>query len=152
MQNCRKIKSSTTGELVNINQTIKCTDKHVIYVITDLVCNRQNVGRTDDTMRIRFSNHKSHIKSNAQSCRVAIHFNDRTVHKIDYSKDIDTTLPAELTVTLVDKVVPDPWDSDINIANKLKDKEAYWQSQLKTLESDGGLNVRNERLFASKKS
>ena len=150
-QNCKKVKSSTTGLFLNINQTISCKDKHVIYVITDLVCNRQNVGSTDDTMRTRFANHKSHIKCNALTCRVAIHYNDRKHHKLDYQKDIDSTLPDELQVTLIDKVVPDPWDSNESITKKLADKEAYWQSQLKSLESDGGLNVRNERLFAKKK-
>ena len=127
---------------------------NVIYVITDIlcrVCNEQSVGSTDDCMRLRFSNHKSHIKKNKLTCRVAIHFNDRTVHKIDYENNIDTKLPKELIVTLIDKVVPDPWDSTESITKKLGKKEGYWQSQLRTLESDGGLNIRNERLFAKRK-
>ena len=104
-----------------------------------------------ESMRIRVSNHKSHVTKIKLTCRVAIHFNDRTVHKIDYENNIDTTLPKELIVTLIDKVVPDPWDSTESITKKLGKKEGYWQSQLRTLESDGGLNIRNERLFAKRK-
>ena len=149
-KNCKVIKSCSTNQILNINQTITCQDGHVVYVISDLLCNRQNVGSTDDNMRCRFSNHKSHIKQNRPTCRVALHYNDRKIHKLDYNNDINSHLPAELQVTLIDKVVPDPWDTKESITTKLKNKEAYWQSQLKSLESDGGLNVRNERLFAKK--
>ena len=73
---CDSIVSSSTSESHKINQTIKCTDPHVIYCITDLICVRQNVGSTDVTMRSRFSNHKSHIKKYVKNCRVACHFNE----------------------------------------------------------------------------
>ena len=143
----------STKEVYNINQTINCTDKHVIYVISDLVCKKQSVGSTDDTMRIRFANHKSHIKKKADTCRVAIHYNEATdKHKfrIDSQADYDATLALELKVTLIDKVMPEPWDTSESITRKLIAKEAYWQHQLKTFETDGGLNVRNERLIARK--
>ena len=46
--------------------------------------------------------------------------------------------------------MPEPWDTSESITKKLIAKEAYWQHQLKTFETDGGLNVRNERLIARK--
>ena len=57
------IKSCYDGKNYFINKNITCTDEHVIYVIDDSVCIRQNVGSTDNIMRLRFSNHKSHIKT-----------------------------------------------------------------------------------------
>ena len=148
------IKSSSTKQTHYINQSISCTDEHVIYVITDLVCNRQNVGSTDSNMRIRFSNHKSHIKKKINSCRVAVHFNQNKAHKFNTENQAqyNTTLALELKVTLVDKVLPEPWDTPESLTRKLSKKESYWQHQLKTFESDGGLNIRNERLIANNRT
>ena len=104
-------------------------------------------------MKLRFSNHKSHIKKNINSCRVAVHYNKDKSHKfsIDSQAQYNATLAQELKVTLVDKVKPEPWDTPESITNKLNKKEAYWQHQLKTFESDGGLNIRNERIIANKR-
>ena len=54
-----------------------------------------------------------------------------------------------MKVTLIDKVMPEPWDTIESITRKLTKKESYWQHQLKTFVSDGGLNIRNERLIAN---
>ena len=149
--NTSTIKSLTTNEIYNINQSISCTDEHVIYVITDLVCNKQNVGSTDSTMKQRFSNHKSHIKKKVKSCRVAVHYNSTNTHKFDIENQAsyNVTLALEMKVTLIDKVMPEPWDTIESITRKLTKKESYWQHQLKTFVSDGGLNIRNERLIAN---
>ena len=141
------IQSMSTLDTFNINQTITCKDEHVVYVISDMVCNRQNVGSTDSTMKIRFSNHKSHIKKKVKTCRVAIHFNEGQCHKFNLD-NYDATLALELRVTLVDKVTPEPWDTPEAITKKLTAKESYWQHQLHTFAADGGLNIRNERLVA----
>ena len=135
----------------NINNSISCQDNHVIYVITDLLCKKQNVGSTDGTMRIRFANHKSHIKKKVKACRVAVHYNEHTEHKFNLD-NYDATLALELKVTLVDKVTPEPWDTPASITKKLTAKESYWQHQLHTFQSEGGLNVRNERLIANNRA
>ena len=108
-------------------------------------------------MRTRFSNHKSHIKEKVKSCRVAVHFNENTQiseHKFDIGNndDYNATLALELKVILIDKVMPEPWDTPESITRKLIKKESYWQHQLKSFESDGGLNVRNERLIANNRA
>ena len=153
-ENTAIVKSSSTNQIYNINQSICCTDKHVVYVIADLVCNRQNVGSTDITMRARFSNHKSHIKKKVKNCRVAAHFNENSEHKFNISNNDDytATLALELKVILIDKVMPEPWDTPESITRKLIKKESYWQHQLKSFGSDGGLNVRNERLVANNRA
>ena len=166
-QNCRKcnlcknflthkskeITSCFDGKQYFINKPISCTDEHVIYVIDDLVCKKQNVGSTDSTMRIRFANHKSHIKNKIHSCKVADHYNKCNAHKFSIEKkDFDATLALELKVTLVDKIIPDPWDTKESITKKLLDKESFWQHQLHTLVTEGGLNARNERIIARKKN
>ena len=142
------VQSQTTNKILHINNTVKCTDTHVIYVITDLICGKQSVGSTDGTMRVRFSNHKSHIKKNVKSCRVAVHYNEEPKHKFDRDK-LDATLALELRVTLLDKVTPEPWDSPSSIFQKLMKKESYWQNQLQSFTWVGGLNTRNERTITN---
>ena len=109
-----------TQEVFYINQTITCSDEHVIYVISDKLCTRQNVGSTDGDMKIRWSNHKNHIKHKVMNCRVAAHFNDTSNnHKFNIYSSFDSTLANELEITLIDKVVPEPWDSIETITKKL---------------------------------
>ena len=145
------IQSMTTSKHYQINCNISCNDTHVIYVITDRVCGKQSVGSTEGTMRSRFSNHKSHIKNKVRTCRVAVHFNDEPKHCFNIDK-IDATLALELHVTLIDKVMPDPWDTKESMYGKLCNKESYWQNQLNSFTWAGGLNTRNERTIANKKS
>ena len=152
VENCNKIVSLKSGHSFKIHQSISCTDEHVIYVIDDLICVRQNVGSTDINMRCRFANHKSHIKQKKYTCRVAKHYNEEKSHVFNIDKKYyDSTLSLELKVTLIDKVIPDPWDSPEAITAKMVAKESFWQNQLQSLESDGGLNSRNERIIARNK-
>ena len=103
-------------------------------------------------MRCRFANHKSHIKQKKNTCRVAKHYNEDKSHVFNIDKKyFDSTLSLELKVTLIDKVIPDPWDSPEAITAKMVAKESFWQHQLQSLESDGGLNSRNERIIARNK-
>ena len=102
-------------------------------------------------MRTRFANHKSHIEHKVNTCRVAVHYNQEKAHKFSLDS-YDATLALELRVTLIDKDMPEPWDTLKSIIRKLGAKESYWQHQLYTFESEGGLNVRNERLIANNRA
>ena len=144
------IESMTTLKHYQINCNITCTDTHVIYVITDLACGKQSVGSSEGTMRVRFANHKSHIKKKVNTCRVAVHFNEEPKHAFD-NTNFDATLALELSVTLIDKVMPEPWDTKDSLFSKLTNKESYWQKQLNSFTWAGGLNTRNERTIANKK-
>ena len=107
------------------DKTFKCTHKltcdspYIIYLINDLVCRRSSVGRSENSMRPRWANHKSHIKRNASTCRVARHFNEEgTNHKWKEGL-IDETLPKEITVMIIDCVVPEVWDTADSLIQKL---------------------------------
>ena len=45
--------------------------------------------------------------------------------------------------------MPEPWDTPDSLTIKLYKKKSYWQHQLKSLESDGGFNILNERIIAN---
>ena len=69
---------------VSLNTNIDCNSKDVIYLINDKVCKLSNVGCTTDSLKTRFSNHKSHIKFKKRTCEVSKHFSDcETLHDLD---------------------------------------------------------------------
>lgn len=147
-----------------INQTITCTSQGVIYLIQDLVCQRSYVGSTIDTMKIRMSNYKSHLKTNHKGCEMAQHFNEveNDIHSLFCSGDanmrskamldkFDSHLSAQLKFILIECV-------DLSSAGTTKEKrviiearEGYWQTQLRTLNRYGGLNKKDERLISNKR-
>ena len=75
-----------TPYVFTINQNLDCDSKNVVYIINDLVCKRSSVGCTSDSMKVRFRNHKSHIKTQRRTCKVSTHFFDsESVHNLDKS-------------------------------------------------------------------
>ena len=56
------------------------------------------------------------------------------------------SLKSQIEVIIVEKVDISKVGADIeSIRKKLKEREWYWQNNLKTLRQYGGLNVREER-------
>ena len=91
---------------------------------------------------------KSHIRKHIRSCELTTHFfesdnfNGKTA-----LKDFDNALKDHLKITLIDQLVFDDSSnpSSDHKVKLLKDREAYWQNQLRTLVGFGGLNKRNAR-------
>ena len=132
-------------EIIRSSCKLTSGDSYIIYLINDLVCKRSSVGHSENAMRPRWANHKSHIKRNAPTCVVAKHFNEcNTAHKWR-DGPLDETLPKEINVMIIDSVVPEIWDTPDTLFSKLAKKEIYWQNQLRTLDEFGGLNDRDER-------
>ena len=77
-----------TSQQFSVNANIDCSSKEVIYLINDKVCKLSNVGCTTDSLKTRFSNHKSHIKFKKRTCEVSKHFSDcETLHDLDKSSN-----------------------------------------------------------------
>ena len=141
-----------TDKTYKCTQEITCTDEYIIYLINDKLCQINSVGRSENNLRSRWPSHKSHIKTNADTCKVAKHFNNRKAGHAWDSTSIDNTLPNEIAVTLIDKVIPEVWDTADSLFTKLCKKEIYWQNQLRTMEEFGGLNTRDERRIRQKRT
>ena len=132
---------------------LNCKSPNAIYLIDDLVCNRSSIGSTITGTSIRWRNHKSHIRKSVKSCEIANHFSN--FHNLDKTADIskfDNELKKQLRVTIIDQVIFDDQDNDDIKLRKMKQREAYWQHQLKTLEIYGGLNKNDSRKETSCKS
>ena len=100
----------------------------------------------------RWTTHKSHIKTNSKTCGVASHFNDRDANHKWQPESLDETLVGEINVTIIDCVIPEVWDTPDSLFHKLRNKEKYWQNQLRTLEEFGGLNTRDEMKIRQKRT
>ena len=99
-------------------------------------------------MKTRFANHKSHIKFNKRLCEVSKHIADNLIlHEQDKSSQMkyDTSLSKQIEAIIIEEEDLTDVGTDIDsIRKKLKEREWYWQNNLKSLRQHGGLNVRKE--------
>ena len=132
-----------------INDIVDCDTQNVIYVINDNICKVSSVGCTADAMKVRFRNHKSHIKNNKRMCEVSKHFSDnQQMHCLDKSSTVnyDNSLKKQTEVIIIEHVdVSGVAPDSKSRLKKCKEREWYWQNNLKTLRQYGGLNIREER-------
>ena len=122
--------STATGKIYKIKEQLSCTSSNIIYIAQCIKCSLQYVGSTSTQFKVRFRNHKSAMKTNKNSCEVAVHFNSAD-HSLSDFKFV--CIEALRDTNEVDK--------------KLLTREAYWMAQLSTLHPHG-LNKRAE--FRSK--
>ena len=144
------ITSYHTEKRFNFKHYLNCEVRFVLYIINDTVCKRSYVGSTENTFRGRWANHKSHIRKVLATCEISKHFKDDNFnHNFDKKCKLDIfddNLSKHLEVYIIDCMpVGTP-------TAKLKEKEAYWQNQLKTYAEFGGLNKRDPRTEKSSKS
>lgn len=141
---CRQFTSSKTNQTFTIKSKITCDTKNVIYMITDKICEDVfYVGYTQDNMKTRWANHKSHIKACKKTCELASHFvklaNSR--HKLDKSnqKAFTSQLSNHLEIRLIESVAP---MVGIDMKEHIESREKFWQGTLKAAKLYGGLNKR----------
>ena len=136
-----------SNTIYNIKSNINCDTKNVIYLINDKVCNISYVGCTSDSAKVRFGNHKSHIKHRHSTCEVSTHFiNNQHIHSLDRSSDINynQSLSEHLEIIIIEHVDVGGVRESYDRLRICKVREGYWQNQLRTMESYGGMNVRHE--------
>ena len=143
------ISSYHTDQQFKFKHTIDCCSKFVIYKFDDVICKKCYVGSTTIGIRERWHNHKSHIRNNIKSCELSTHFSENSNHNFNRKSsiiDFDKTFKNHLRITIIDCIsdISDSSSNELNI-KLLKQKEAFWQNNLKTLKKYGGLNIRDGR-------
>ena len=136
--------TSKTNQTFKIKSHITCDTKNVIYLITDKICSDVfYVGYTEDNMKVRWRNHKSHIKQGKKTCEIASHFNrlSKTIHKLDKSTQALYTsqLSSHLSIVLIECVEEVPGKT---MKEQLEIREKFWQGTLKAAKLFGGINKR----------
>ena len=150
LKETKYVYSFHTNSVFKINHNLNCDSMNVIYIINDLKCKISSIGCTADSMKVRFRNHKSHIKYGYRNCEVSVHFVDnRVMHALDISscKSYTASLKDHIEVIMIEQVDVSKVAQDSKSRLKeCKRREWYWQNQLKTLRQYGGMNIREERL------
>ena len=144
---CKTVTSPNTKQVYHIKSRISCDTENVIYMIRDKICeNVFYVGYTADCMKVRWRNHKSHIKMGKKTCEIASHFTRlaSSVHKLDKSNQAAYTsqLSEQLEIVLLESVASIP---GTDMKTHLLSRETYWQGALKASKLFGGINKRSNR-------
>ena len=129
-----KFKCEVTCRLCNVRGELSCNSSNVIYLIPFKNCEGQYIGSAID-FNVRFRIHRSDIKPKKDRCGTARHFNTKC-----------SNVPNSyrlLQVQLIESVV-----SELDLENKVWEREKYWQCQLftNTHDMNSALN-----LYASKR-
>ena len=81
-----------------------------------------------------------------RTCVISVHYNNNDFHKLTKNpmKTFDLELSQQMEVVIIEKV-----DFGNRLGDEksrfLREREFYWQTQLNTFESFGGLNKRDPR-------
>ena len=114
--------SNLTGKkykVVSPNDDMDCGTRNVIYLINCSRCGVQYIGKTCQTLRCRFNNHRSRLK---QLCDLYLynHFNSDG-HNI---QDMQIMPIEEVTLTNID---------NCTLSSKLSAREEFWYKELGTI-------------------
>ena len=149
LQETKTFTSMHTNQIFTINDKIDCNEKGIIYLIDCLKHECSYVGYTTTSMKTRFSTDKSHIKNSRHTCEIVTHMIVEN-HDLDFCNihKYDESHSKSIRVTLIEKVNNlNPGDSIAVKEAKCERREAFWQRQLKTLRTYGGLNKRDGRKY-----
>ena len=150
---CDSFTSFHTDQVFGFNKKITCQSTGLIYLAECVTCEVSDIGYTTGNLPLRFSNHKSHIKKKKSTCRLVNHF-ITVEHNLDFtSRDsYNKTLSAHLKVILIDQFDFCQSTSAKDREKVLEKWEGHYQTNLKTLERYGGLNVLDSRLISRSSS
>ena len=156
-------KSYECPTVFKINHEITCKSEGIIYLILDLICHRSYVGSTVDSMKIRMSNYKNHLKIQHKGCEMAQHFveapdshsllvaDGENVRSRKFQDEYDSHLGKQINVILIEYVDLSSAGTTREKRELLEVREGYWQTQLRTLSRYGGLNKKDERKISNKR-
>ena len=88
----KSIKATSTDYRVDVNSSVDCTSKNVIYLLGCNKCPQQYIGETERMLKDRFSEHKGYANSGNLSKTTGEHFNQKG-HSV-----------SNMEITIVEKV------------------------------------------------
>ena len=88
----RTVKSTANNFAVDINTTVNCKSKNIIYMLGCKKCFMQYVGESDRTLQERFSEHRGYVANNHLNKATGFHFNQKG-HSI-----------SDMEITIIEKV------------------------------------------------
>ena len=86
-------KATATNFKININKSVDCSTKNIIYLLGCRKCPQQYIGETERSLRERFSEHKGYVNTQNMTKATGIHFNKKG-HSI-----------SDMQISIVEKVL-----------------------------------------------
>ena len=86
------VQATATKHKIDINSSVDCSAKNVIYLLGCSKCPQQYIGETERMLKERFAEHKGYVISNNQTKATGVHFNQRG-HNV-----------SNMQVTVIEKV------------------------------------------------
>ena len=93
VQNTKFVKSTATGDNVEINKEVNCKTKNIIYCITCKKCKIQYIGESERTVKERFSEHLGYVNNANFYQATGAHFNSKG-HSV-----------SDMRITVIEKIV-----------------------------------------------
>ena len=82
---CSSVTSNTTKFVFKIRQDLHCNSKNLIYLVHCKECNKQYIGQTKRSLRLRTNNHRADIIEPKNNSSVSHHFNNGRCALVDFS-------------------------------------------------------------------
>ena len=86
------VKANSTNYKIDINCSVDCSTKNVIYMLGCRKCPQQYIGETERMLKERFLEHRSYVSTNNQTKSTGAHFTSKG-HSI-----------SDMEITIVEKM------------------------------------------------
>jgi len=139
-----RYKSNRTGKKYKIEGDHTCQTSHCVYLVTCGLCQVQYVGQTTKSAMERHYGHRQEVKRGDGG--LGAHFHQ---HADELGVDLEENMEGIMKhfhLTIIGSVEPDQPLSKC----KLDNLEAEMIKKLKTMEVDGGLNLKTEKTTVCK--
>ena len=70
-------KANATNFKMNINYSVDCSTRNIIYLLGCRKCPQQYIGETGRSLKERFSEHKGYVNTKNMTKSTGIHFNQK---------------------------------------------------------------------------
>ena len=125
-----RFRSTSTGSVSKIRQTIDCRSKNIIYLVTCKRCRMQGVGSTSD-FQGRVSDYITHMYKEKDTCEIVEHFLKLEDHSL-----------WDFSIMGIVQIEPPPRNRE-KLKQRLREFGGYWHVNLNTIKPFG-MNSINE--------
>ena len=88
----KSVQSTSSKCTVDINTSVNCQTKNILYCISCDKCSLQYIGESERTLKERFSEHKGYVVNNMRNKATGEHYNQKG-HKV-----------SDMKITIIEKI------------------------------------------------
>ena len=96
----KTVQATANSYKVDINSSVDCSSKNVIYMLGCNKCPQQYIGETERMLRDRFTEHKGYVNTNNISKTAGAHFNLNDSIQIRFKATLRTNQILQCSVSV----------------------------------------------------